>query len=75
MVSPSLNPRSSWGVGLASSFAIASSVFTCLKWSCNATLKSNESDLSPNPIPINAVRPVSSWIRSTKYRELSLTKN
>ena len=44
-----------------------------LKWSCSETLKSNESDLSTNPIPINAVRPASYFILITKYRAESDT--
>lgn len=30
---------------------------TYLKWSCNATFRSKESDLSAKPIPINALLP------------------
>lgn len=30
---------------------------TYLKWSCKDTLKSKESPLSPNPTPMNALRP------------------
>lgn len=47
IVSPSLKPRSSWGLGpSAFSFSMASAFFTYLKWSWSATLKSNESDRS-----------------------------
>lgn len=46
MVSPSLKPRSRMGFGSAFSFSSASAFFTYLKWSCSATLKSNESDRS-----------------------------
>lgn len=59
MVCPSLKPRSSLGPeSTAWEFLlISNSCFTHLKWSCRATLKSNESPLSPNPTPMNALRP------------------
>lgn len=56
IVSPSLNPKSNDGV-FAGSSLICFSFFNHLKWSCNATFKSNESDRSPNPIPMKAFRP------------------
>lgn len=76
MVSPALKLRSNRGFAASSvapSFSISWLCFTHLKWSWRATFKSKLSDRSANPTPIKAARPESSWMRTTKYLEESLT--
>lgn len=80
IVSPSLKPRSSEGP-LGSSL-ICFSFFNHLKWSCNATLRSNESDLSPKPNPMKAARPINTIVTNqetitflVKYEKLSVIKH
>lgn len=73
IVSPSLNLRSSSCFGFSFSFSICSRFFNHLKWSWRATFRSKLSDLSKKPTPMNADRPLSSWILRTKYRDESVT--
>lgn len=42
-----------------------------LKWSCSATLKSNASPRSPNPIPMNALRPMREKDTTNKIKSYS----
>lgn len=73
IVSPSLNLRSNSCFGFSFSFSIWSRFFNHLKWSWRATFRSKLSDLSKKPTPMNADRPLSSWILKTKYRDESVT--
>ena len=73
IVSPSLNLRSNSCFGFSFSFSICSRFFNHLKWSWRATFRSKLSDLSKKPTPINADRPLSSWILRTKYLDESVT--
>lgn len=73
IVSPSLNLRSNSCFGFSFSFSICSRFFNHLKWSWRATFRSKLSDLSKKPTPMNADRPLSSWILRTKYLDESVT--